>query len=213
MESFSIFRVFAPGFARVRDKNQREDGTTIVQSGRVQYGKGTERQRHSRAVVRWLLLCFPVGLLMMWSGNCHWSRLRKTSISAFVVAVLVTVGWFGTHLPEQHGASGIVFVSRDGGAADVMGPNIAPGATKQKADPLLYAPTQTTVSTPAPTPAPYYVYANDGGAYYHMKTCRPYVKTNTPKVTILQAYSHGYKRCKECKPPLISELYGDMVLD
>ncbi len=64
----------------------------------------------------------------------------------------------------------------------------------------VYQPEATLFVQPTPTPVPVYVYCNDGGEFYHRKGCR-YVKNTTPKVTLGQAVSAGFKRCKTCNPP------------
>ena len=127
-----------------------------------------------------------------------------------VLAMLATLAWFGMHLPEQHGPTGPQFVMNEQAAVEFMGPTLEAGAIQDEAYVPLYIPKTTTVATPAPTPAPYYIYCNDGGQYYHMRSCS-FVKATTPKATIIQAVKQGYKRCKQCKPPTLRELYGDTL--
>lgn len=155
-------------------------------------------------MVRWLVLCFPIGLIMMWSDHCHWRRVTKSAVSLAVVAVLLVL--FGMRPPETK-SGGVQIVSAEG-AADFMGPTLSPDAQQYVAYVPKYIPKNSTIVEPTPSPVPYYVYCNDGGEYYHNKECQ-YVRPNTPKVTIIQATDHGFKRCKTCNAPSLKQVYGE----
>ncbi len=155
--------------------------------------------RANSAVVRWLVFCFPAGLLMMWSDRCKWPRFAKTLISVSFAALLLAILLPQTRPPERV-KGGVELVGLTP-ALEVQGPQLAEGAPQFDAYVPVYQPEATLFVEPTPTPVPVYVYCNDGGEYYHTKNCR-YVKANTPKVTLGQAVAAGFKRCKTCRPPL-----------
>ncbi len=179
-----------------------------MQAGRTQQRKMSPRQKANRTVVRWLLVCFPVGLIMMWSDNCRWRRMTKTAVSMAIVLFIVALALPLTRAPQPR-AGGIQYVSTEG-AADPMGPTINPDAEHYEAYVPKYVPQAITIAEPTPTPVPYYVYCNDGGNYYHKKSCKV-VKSATPKVTLIQAVNAGFKRCKTCQPPSLQDIYGDTL--
>jgi hypothetical protein len=156
--------------------------------------------RANSAVVRWLIFCFPAGLLMMWSDRCRWPRYVKMMVSLGFAAILMMVLLPQTQPPERvKGGVEIVGLSP---ALELQGPQLDEGAPQYDVYVPVYQPEATLFVQPTPTPVPVYVYCNDGGQYYHTKKCR-YKKATTPKVTLNQAVTAGYKRCKVCKPPVL----------
>lgn len=158
--------------------------------------------RANSAVVRWLIFCFPAGLLMMWSDRCRWPRAVKSLVSLGFAALLLAVILPQTRPPER--AKGGVELVGLTPALEVQGPQMAEGSPQFDAYVPVYQPEATLFVQPTPTPVPVYVYCNDGGEYYHKKGCR-YVKDTTPKVTLTQAVAAGFKRCKTCDPPAPSD--------
>lgn len=158
--------------------------------------------RASSAVVRWLIFCFPAGLLMMWSDRCKWPRSVKSMISVGFVVLLLAILLPQTKPPER--AKGGVELVGLAPALEVQGPQRAESAPEFEAYVPVYQPEATLFVQPTPTPVPVYVYCNDGGEYYHAKGCR-YVHGNTPKVTLGQAASAGFKPCPKCHPPVGDE--------
>lgn len=158
--------------------------------------------RASSAVARWLIFCFPAGLLMMWSDRCKWPRSVKSLISLGFAALMIAVLLPQTRPPER--AQGGVEIVGLSPALEIQGPQPAEDAPQYEAYVPLYQPQNTLFVEPTPTPVPVYVYCNDGGEFYHVKGCR-YVKINTPKVTLTQAASAGFKPCEKCHPPLLPD--------
>lgn len=168
-----------------------------MQNRRVPPKKRPRRSRANRAVVRWLIFCFPAGLLMMWSDRCSWSRTTKSSISLAFALLLVLVMLPQTQPPEP-ATSGVQLVGLKP-SIEVYGPE----PDDSLPDIQIYNPRNVTalpLITPAPTPEVPTVYCNDSGKFYHTKDCR-YVKRSTPKVTLNQALDAGYKPCQKCNPP------------
>jgi hypothetical protein len=158
--------------------------------------------RANSAVVRWLIFCFPAGLLMMWSDRCKWPRHVKSLISLGFAALLLAVLLPQTQPPER--AQGGVEIVGLAPALELQGPRPDENAPQYDAYVPVYQPQNTLFVEPTPTPVPIYVYCNDGGQYYHTAKCR-YAKDTTPKVTLSQAVSAGFKRCKLCKPPVAEQ--------
>ena len=158
--------------------------------------------RANSAVVRWLIFCFPAGLLMMWSDRCKWPRYAKSLISLGFAAILLVVLLPQTQPPER--ATGGVEIVGLQPALELQGPPIDESAPQYDVYVPVYQPKNTLFVEPTPTPVPVYVYCNNGGKYYHTKNCR-YVKDTTPKVTLNQAVAAGYKRCKLCDPPKLDD--------
>lgn len=155
--------------------------------------------RHTKAVVRWLIFCFPAGLLMMWSDKCRWPRVAKSLVSlGFACAVIAVL--LPATLPPERAKGGVQLVSAEG-AVELQGPVQASedaGKYEVYVDPAIKRP--TTVIEPTPTPTPIYVYCNTGGKYYHSKNCR-YFKTGSARVTLSQALDAGFGQCKTCDAP------------
>lgn len=154
-------------------------------------------RRANRAVLRWLIFCFPAGLLMMWSNRCTWPRVMKSAISLGMAAALLALVLPQTRPPER--ADGGVQIVSLQAAVDLQGPEPEFDEDFEVYVPE-YVPSAELIVEPTPTPEPIYVYCNDGGRYYHVKRCH-YVKQTTPKVTLSQALNAGFKQCRECDAP------------
>jgi hypothetical protein len=139
---------------------------------------------------------------MMWSDRCSWPRAVKSAISVGFAALLLMVILPQTEPPEREkGGVQIVGLSA---ALEVQGPQIDENAPQYDVYVPRYQPETTLFVEPTPTPVPVYVYCNNGGEFYHTKKCR-YTRDTTPKVTLDQAVSAGFKRCKQCDPPVPSD--------
>ncbi|MDL2205726.1 hypothetical protein LJC33_02305 [Eubacteriales bacterium OttesenSCG-928-N13] len=143
---------------------------------------------------------------MMWSNRCPWNRVIKCGVSLVFVALVLLITLPMTRAPQIQ-SGGVQLVSLEGGD-DLVGPTMQAGATPYEVYVPQFVPKKSVIVEPTPTPEPVWVYANDGGEYYHTKKCK-YVKENTPKVTLIQAADAGFKQCKQCKPFTIMEVYGD----
>ncbi|MBR2529877.1 MAG: hypothetical protein IKE35_02500 [Lachnospiraceae bacterium] len=167
--------------------------------------KRADEERYEKTVVRRLLLCFPAGILNMWSRLCRWHIALKILITVFIAAFVVAVCLPQTMPPER--AEGGVTLIRSDESDEVQGPVRQPDEYGEyEVYVPVYVPQSTLVAEPTPTPVPIYVWANDGGKYYHNRNCR-YVKKTTPRVTLAQAVRAGFLRCKVCNPPSEEELY------
>lgn len=168
-----------------------------MQSRRVPTKKRPVRSRAHRTVVRWLIFCFPAGLLMMWSDRCKWSRAVKSAISMGFALLLIALVLPQTQPPERV-TSGVQMVGLKP-SIEVYGPEPDDSLPEIQ----IYNPLRedaVRLITPAPTPEPIMVYCNDSGRFYHTQECR-YVKKRTPDVTLSQALDAGYKPCEKCNPP------------
>jgi hypothetical protein len=134
----------------------------------------------------------------MWGDRCKWPRSVKSLISVGFVVLLLAILLPQTRPPER--ATGGVELVGLTPALEVQGPQRDENAPEFEAYVPVYQPEATLFVQPTPTPVPVYVYCNDGGEYYHTKGCR-YVRDNTPKVTLGQAVSAGFKPCPKCNPP------------
>jgi hypothetical protein len=136
---------------------------------------------------------------MMWSDRCKWPRYAKSLISVGFVVLLLMILLPQTRPPER--AKGGVELVGLTPAMEVQGPQRDENAPDFEAYVPVYQPEATLFVQPTPTPVPVYVYCNDGGEYYHTKGCR-YTRNTTPKVTLGQAVSAGFKPCPKCNPPV-----------
>ena len=167
-------------------------------------GQQTVSQRRSRTIRRWLLFCFPVGLLLMWSNRCQWQRWVKSAVSLGIACMVVLLF---TLRPPQPVQGGVKYAYTEA-VTNIMGPTQTAGAEQYVAYVPKYIPKSTTIIAPTPEPDPFYVYVNDGGKYYHMKKCH-YIKKTTPKFKLLDVVTRDFKRCKECNAPTVEMIYGN----
>lgn len=156
---------------------------------------------YGKQVIRWLICCFPAGLLMMWSNRCRWPRGIKFAVSGAFCALILAVIIPQT-LPPTRAKGGVEIVSLSP-ALEIQGPvqQLSDEGEYEVYIPAYVQPTSLLVA-PTPTPEPIYVYCNDGGRYYHAKNCR-YVRKRktTARVPLTQALNAGYTRCSECNAP------------
>lgn len=162
-------------------------------------------RKAKKSLSPWLFLCPPALLLIMWSDRCSWNRAVKSAVSLVFVCAVLAVTLPALRAPEQ-GSGGVQVVSL-GAAADMMGPDMKAGALPYDVYVPKYIPEKSVLTEPTPEPEPYYVWCNDGGKYYHRKSCA-YARSTTPKATIIQAVNAGFRPCKDCKPPKLQDVYG-----
>ena len=162
---------------------------------RIQSRSNPKRARRIHpAVVLQLIICFPLGLYVMWTKT-RWPRILKSAVSLAVAAMLVAILLPMTNPPERE-IGGIHLVGSEP-QVDVQGPE----APADRVIVEIYAPKQTVVVIdPTPSPEPVYVFCNNGGSYYHSQDC-VYVKEKTPFVTLSTALDAGYHQCTECDAP------------
>ena len=158
--------------------------------------KKTPKRTNWRTVVRLLslIICFPLGLYVLWTRT-RWSRMLKTTVSAAVAVLLIAILLPMTNPPERE-TGGIHLVDEEP-KVEVYGPE-AP-ADREIIE--IYAPRRTAlVVQPTATPKPPVVYCNNGGKHYHSEECR-FVREDTPDVTLTRAVEAGYTKCSECNAP------------
>lgn len=166
------------------------------------------KSKANRSVLRWLVFCPPAGLLMMWGERCTWKRALKSAVSLGFLCLVLLVVFSTIRVPEQK-SGGVEMVSLYS-SVELMGPTMEAGALPYEVYVPQYIPLKSVIAEPTPTPVPYYVWCNDGGRYYHVKSCQ-YVRKSapkTPKATLIQAVDAGFTPCKTCKPPKIQDIYG-----
>ncbi|MDO4549412.1 MAG: hypothetical protein Q4D04_15080 [Clostridia bacterium] len=155
--------------------------------------------RYEKATLRWLIFCFPAGLLMMWSDRCRWKRASKCAVS-LVVAALVCAILLPQTQPPARAKSGIEIVS-NAPAVEKLGPV---QRESDEDDYEVYLPTYvnptSVVVIPTPSPEPIYVYYNQGGKYYHSRNCK-YIKKTSELASLSACLNAGYTQCKECDAP------------
>lgn len=141
-----------------------------------------------------LIICFPLGLYVMWT-RARWPRVLKTAVSAAAALILIAILIPMTDPPERE-TGGILLVDEKP-QVEVYGPE-AP-ADREVIE--IYAPRRTALLLePTATPIPVTVYCNNGGRYYHSEECK-YVREDTPDVSLSAAIKAGYTRCSECSAP------------
>ena len=155
--------------------------------------------RYEKATLRWLIFCFPAGLLMMWSERCHWKRLSKCSVSMAFALIICAILIPQTRPPAR--AKGGIEIVSNAPVVESLGPVQRIG---DEDDYDVYLPTYvnptSVVIIPTPSPAPIYVYYNQGGKYYHSKDCS-YIKKTSEMASLTACLNAGYTQCKKCNAP------------
>ena len=172
---------------------------------RPQMKQKKQMRRANSEALRWLLIFYPVGLLMMWMSSCTWRRSTKSLVS--LASIALTICLFALTAPPAIPQSGLQYAYAQP-VVDFVGPKRDANAVYSTSEPPPYIPEAPIIVEPTPAPEPYYVFANDGGQFYHKKGCR-YVRPNTPQAPIIQAVDQGFKRCKTCKAPKLTDIYGE----
>jgi len=167
-------------------------GVTYLRAQATKKVNKMRRRQVIRAVS--LIICFPMGLYVMWTRK-HWPRFVKTAVSAVTALALVAILGPMTNPPERE--TGGIHLADEKPQVDVYGPE-AP-ADREVIE--IYAPRYTAVVLdPTPTPQPITVFCNNGGRHYHTEDCK-YVKEDTPYVSLSRAVEAGYTKCSECDAP------------
>jgi len=143
--------------------------------------------------------------MMLWRRRCRWPKGRKIAITVGIGAVLALIILPQTAPPDPV-IGGIRVVSIGSHMGEVMGPEKPEGLTAERAL-IIRAGAQPPSPTPepeqaqAPTPEPVIVYINDGGKYYHLKSCR-YVYNHTPSFELSARIASLFDPCDVCNPPV-----------
>ena len=153
---------------------------------------------------KWLLLCFPYGLYLMWRRNCRWHPALKGLITAGFAAL--AIGILAMPSPGQTTSTSVKMVKAEN-KVQVFGPEMPAGYDASaylvpEGGENLIAPEEEETAT--------YVYcsASKGSTYYHTSKCK-YAYASAPRVTLYEAYLLGYTTpCGICNPPLYNPATG-----
>ena len=151
-----------------------------------------------RATLKWLLMCFPYGLYLMWRRDCRWNVLLKAGVTGLIALAALFVVFFPS--PERAEGTKVVLVGPKP-EAEVFGP-----ALPASYDPANYyvATQDDTVLAKDVADDTVYVYASasEGSTYYHISTCK-YAYASGRRMTLYEAYMLGYRTpCQLCNPPV-----------
>lgn len=156
------------------------------------------RKAKRRNYVKWLLICFPYGLYLMWQRGCRWNVALKTAVSVvcacMVAAILIAPS------PERADGTKIKMVEAEVNAS-IFGPDMPEGYDMSE---YVVAEGGLDLIAPEVVDNTIYVYvsASEGSTYYHTKMCQ-YAYASSPKVSLYEAYVLGYVTpCGICHPPL-----------
>jgi hypothetical protein len=156
------------------------------------------RRRSGKGVGRWLFLCFPYGLFLMWRRGCRWHPAVKGLITAAFVCAVCAVMLIPA--PRQHQGTRITLVGYEP-EAEVFGPEQPAGY-----DAAAYLPgsEDNDLFAERVEDDTIYVYAsaNEGSTYYHTSICE-FAYASSRRMTLYEAYVLGYTTpCQKCKPPV-----------
>ena len=156
------------------------------------------KRRSQNGAGKWLLLCFPYGLFLMWRKSCRWHTAVKCLVAAAFVcaacAILLIPG------PEQHRGTRVTLVGHEP-EAEVFGPEQPAGY-----DATAYLPdnVDTDLFARKEQDDTVYVYASatEGSTYYHTPICE-FAYASAGRMTLYEAYVLGYTTpCQKCNPPV-----------
>lgn len=156
-------------------------------------GRKTRRnaRRRSALSVALLILCPPVGLVLMWRNE--WSNAVKYALTAAVAAALV-IGVSLLPSAENRVSGGVELIGskRD---VEVYGPALptamVEGYTVESSVSVFVDDAEDTRE---------FVYALKDSDYYHDYDCK-YAYASAEKMTTYEAYYLGFKPCGLCNPP------------
>jgi len=145
----------------------------------------------NKKTLKWLLLCFPVGVTLMWKHACTWRRSVKFAVTAAMTAIICAV-FLLPAAPEAQGGIRLVGAKPE---AEVYGPelpaSIVPGYSKQATGSVLAEVVESDI---------HYVYAADGAECYHEYECK-FAYASSQRLTVYEAYFLGFEPCGRCDPP------------
>lgn len=148
---------------------------------------------------KWLAICFPYGIYLMWQRSCRWHGALKCFVTAafacLVAAILIIPA------PKSHTPSTRVTLVGTEPDAQIFGPEAPAGY-----DYSAYAVAEGGADLIAPDVVDdtvyVYVSATRGSTYYHTAKCK-YAYASSPHVSLYEAYKLGYTTpCGLCNPPL-----------
>lgn len=156
--------------------------------------------------IRWLVFCFPIGLVMLWQKRCHWPRHRKYVVT-FCINALVLLILMPQTAPSDRTIGGVRVVSVQSQLGEIIGPEKPEGLTAQRPIIIREGSAPATQEPEEPeadeTPVLDTVYINDGGKNYHVKPCR-YIYNHTPTYELTARIASVYQPCPLCEPPVFN---------
>ena len=168
------------------------------------------RRPKRRDVKKWLLLCFPYGLMLMWRKNCRWHTAVKIAVTAAFACLIAAIVIMPA--PSQTSDTSVVLVGAEPNA-QVFGPEMPAGYNITD---YIVAEGGRDLIAPEVVDDAVRVYlsASEGSTYYHNGDgqCQ-YAFASAPKVTLYEAHTLGYTTpCGLCNPPLY-DAASDTVSD
>lgn len=154
------------------------------------------RRPKRRSVKKWLLICFPYGLALMWRRDCRWHKAVKALITAAFAAVVLAIVIAPS--PERQHGTEITLVGVEPNAK-IFGPEMPAGYDISD---YVVAEGGQDLLVPEIIDDTVYVYlsATEGSTYYHDAMCQ-YAYASSPKVSLYEAYTLGYRTpCGICNP-------------
>ena len=147
---------------------------------------------------KWLFICFPYGLYLMWKRECLWHKALKGLVTAAIVCAVAAV--LIAPQPAKRSNTEIRLVGTEPNA-EIFGPEMPAG---YDASEYIVAEGGLDLIAPEYVDDTVYVYASveKGSTYYHDSQCQ-YAYASSPRVTLYEAHVLGYTTpCGICNPPL-----------
>lgn len=162
------------------------------------------RKTKSQNIGKWLALCFPYGLYLMWRRSCGWHKAVKGLVTAGFLAAAVAIVAMPT--PERLFMTVVDRVETEK-KAEIFGPELPAGY-----DVSMYVVAEGGHDLLAEVEEDnsVYVYASatEGSTYYHDSQCK-YAFASSPRLTLYEAYKLGYiTPCGICNPPVYDPATG-----
>lgn len=148
--------------------------------------------------IKWLLICFPYGLYLMWQNRCRWHRVIKSGVT--LLCTCAVLGILFVPIPERADGTCTKIIETEPNA-DIFGPEMPEGYNMSD---YVVAEGGLDLIAPEYVDTTVYVYlsATKGSTYYHTKMCK-YAYATSPRVSLYEAYTLGYVTpCGICNPPL-----------
>jgi hypothetical protein len=153
--------------------------------------RGRVRVNRPKTLLK-LILCFALGLFVMWSRRCAWPRAIKVLVTLIFILLIVCIA-LPQLAPPDRPVGGIKLVGAQP-QENAFGPEAGTNALSRD---VYNASAQSAVITESPSVDNTMVYCNPGGKYYHAKSCK-YVSATTGLMGIQAAMDVGYSKCADC---------------
>lgn len=159
-----------------------------------------------RNPAKWLLLCFPFGLYLMWRKECRYHVALKALITAAFAAVILAIVVIPS--PSRDSSTSVKIVGKEK-EVGIFGPEAPSGYNMDE-----YAVSEGGANLLAGDVVDntIYVYASaeKGSTFYHSSDCRYAYQTR--KMTLYEAYTLGYSTpCNLCHPVIYDMETGEVM--